>query len=347
MPQTIPEKERGFIMKRSKHRITALVLALALASSLGVFALANDTTIEIGTCPNTAPIAENLELETFRDVQVQGIFKALDPDGDLLTFEITTIPKKGAIAPLDGAAFTYTPSKGAKGKDSFTYVAVDANGGVSSAATVKIEIKKQSAKTTYSDMDGNPAHYAALALSEAGIFTGEQLGGEYFFRPDETVSRSEFLAMCLKLAETEPIGGITRTGFYDDSAIPAWAKPYVSAAVMSGLVSGSRNGEGQLVFNSNNPVSFAEAAVILNNALGLTDVVSVAAIDTEVSSGTVPAWAAGAARSLAACNILPTGLSGISDNAITRADAAGMLLASANVLRARDSGGGGLLSWAK
>ncbi len=329
-------------MKRSKYRIIALVLALALASSLGVIALASDNTMEIKTRPNTAPIAENIDLETFRGVQVTGHFKALDPDGDLLTFEITAVPKKGAVSPAEGTLFTYTPDAGAKGKDSFTYVAVDSNGGVSSSATVTIDIRKQSSKTTYSDMDGSSAHYAALVLSEAGIFTGEQLSGEYFFRPDETVSRSEFLAMCLKLAETEPIAGITRTGFYDDDTIPVWAKPYVSAALMSGIVSGSRNNEGQLVFNSNDAVTFAQAAVILNNTLGITDVLGVAAVDPE----TVPAWAASASLNLTACNILPAGLSGIADNGVTRADAAEMLLASMGVLNSRNSGGG-LLSWAR
>ena len=330
-------------MKQSKYKLTALFLTLAIALSLGVFALANDTTIEIGTRPNTAPIAENIELKTFRGVQVTGNFKVLDPDGDLLTFEITSVPKKGSVTPVRGTEFVYTPNANAKGKDSFGYVAVDSNGGVSNTATVSIEIKKQSSKTTYSDMGSSSAHYAALVLSEAGIFTGEQLGGEYFFRPDETVSRGEFLAMCLKLSETEPINGITRTGFSDDSAIPAWTKPYVSAAVMRGLISGSRNVDGQLVFNASAPITFAEASVILNNALEITDVAAVSAIDTE----TVPVWAAGAAMNLTACRILPTGLSGISDNAVTRADAAEMLLASADILSARGSGGGGLLSWAK
>lgn len=328
-------------MKRSKFRIIALVLALTLSSAIGVFALANDTTIEIGTRPNTAPIAENLELATYRCVAVTGNFKAIDPDGDLLTFEITAAPKKGTVSPTGGTGFTYTPNENAKGKDVFTYVAVDSNGGVSSAATVTIDIKKQSTKVMYSDMEGDGAHYSSLVLAETGIFTGEQLGGQYFFRPEETVSRSEFLAMCLKLTDAKPIEGITRTGFFDDGDIPMWAKPYVSAALMSGIVSGSRDDDGQLVFNSNDPITFAQAAVILNNTLGITDVTGVAAVDTEV----VPAWAASASVNLSACNILPTGLAGISSDVITRADAAEMLVASMNVLNSRDSGG--LLSWAK
>ena len=332
----------GIYMNHSKYRIPALILVLAIVLSAGAFALANDTPVEINPRPNTAPIAENMELETFRGVEAHGRFKALDPDGDLLTFEITTVPKKGSVTPGTGATFTYTPSAAAKGKDSFSYVAVDSNGAVSGAATITIDIKKQNCKTTYSDMDGNSAHYAALVLSEAGIFTGEQLGNEYLFRPAETVTRGEFLAMCLKLNETEPISGITRTGFFDDDSIPMWVKPYVSAAVMGGLITGSRSDDGQLVFNSGDAITFAEAAVILNNTLGITDVLSVSATIPE----NVPAWAASAASNLTACNILPTGLAGIADKTLTRANAAEMLLASARVITSR-TGGGGLLSWAK
>lgn len=329
-------------MKKPTTKLIALILTLLMASSLGVAALANDSTIEIGTRPNTAPIAENLEFETFKGVALTGRFKALDPDGDALTFEITAVPKKGSVTPTDNGGFVYTPADKSKGKDAFSYVAVDANGGVSSTATVTIDIKKQSTKTSYSDMDGNPAHYASLVMSERGIFTGEQLGDESFFRPTQSVSRGEFLAMCMKATGSEPIVGITRTGFTDDESIPVWAKPYVSAALMGGVVSGTRTEDGQVMFNSDAPITFAEAAVIINNSLGITDVLGVALVDGEV----VPAWAQSASANLTACNILPTGLSGIADETVTRADAAEMILASLNVLDSRDSGTS-LLSWAR
>jgi hypothetical protein len=329
-------------LKKSTRKTLALLLALAIASSIGIAALANDTTIEAPESVNTAPIAENLEYETFRGVALTGRFKALDPDGDKLTYEITAAPKKGSITPGDAATFVYTPAEKSKGKDAFSYVAVDENGGVSTAATVTVNIKKQATKTTYADMDDSPAHYAALTLSERGVFTGEQLGGEYFFRPGETVTRGEFLAMCLKAAGSETINGITKTGFFDDSDIPLWVKPYVSAGLMNGIIGGYRDDGGHLVFSPNAPVTFAEAAVILNNTLGISDVTGVAAIDTEV----VPAWAANAAMNLTACNILPTGLSTNANDTVTRADAAELLYASTVILDARESGAG-LLAWAK
>jgi len=322
------------------RRLFALLLMLTIVSSICIAALANDTEIDMPV-KNTAPIAENIEYETFRGVAITGNFKAFDPDGDKMTFEITAAPKKGSVAPGENGSFLYTPTDKAKGKDSFTYVAVDENGGVSSIATVTITLKKQTDKTTYSDMGNCPSHYAALTLAERGIFKGEQLGGESFFRPDETVTRSEFLAMCLKAAGNEPISGITKTGFFDDADIPLWVKPYVSAGLMSGIISGYKNAEDRLVFNPNMPVTFAEAAVIINNTLGISDVIGVAAVDTEY----VPAWATSAAMNLTACNILPAGLAANAAEHVTRADAAELLTAACVVLDARDNGG--LLAWAK
>lgn len=331
-------------MKHTVRKLTALLLALtALASAAVGFAFANDTTIEIGSPKNSAPIAENLSYTTFRGISVTGKFKALDPDGDTLTFEITAAPKKGGVLPTENGEFVYTPSDGKKGKDTFAYVAVDSEGGVSSSATVTIEIKKQSTKTTYADMDGNDAYYAALVLAENGVFTGEKLGGEYFFRPDAPVTRSEFLAMAMSVSGAKTIGGITRTGFSDDGDIPLWAKPYVSAGLMSGVISGYRSSDGSLVFNPNNEINFTEAAVILNRTLGITDVVGAAATDDSA----VPAWAQSASVNLAATGILPAGLASCANDTVTRADAARLLLGSLEVLEARDSGGGGLLSWVK
>ena len=56
--------------------------------------------------------------------------------------------------PEDGSSeFVYTPYENKTGKDSFTYVAVDAVGNSSDPATVKIKIEKPNTKVTYADMD--------------------------------------------------------------------------------------------------------------------------------------------------------------------------------------------------
>ena len=149
--------------------------------------------------------------------------------------------------------------------------------------------------------------------------------------------------MCLSVTGAETIDGITRTGFADDDDIPMWLKPYISAGLMSGVINGSRNEYGRVVFNSCAPITFAEAAVIINRALQITDVTHVSFADSDV----VPAWAQSAAANLTSTGIIPSGLAGVADEYVTRGDAAMMLLRSTEVLEARAPRGGGLLGWAR
>ncbi|MDR2358160.1 MAG: S-layer homology domain-containing protein [Oscillospiraceae bacterium] len=330
------------ISKKGSAR-AAITALMAVASSLtlviGVLAAAQSGDQARRVFENSPPIAENLEYGAFKSVPITGTFSARDPDGDELTFEITSQPKKGAVTPDGSGTFVYTPSENARGKDSFEYVAVDAAGNVSAPATVKITIRKRAAKTSYADMDGNSAQYAALTLADEGIFTGEKLGEAWFFHPEREVTRGEFLAMCMQISGGDVIKGVTRTGFSDDEAIPAWVKPYISTGLVAGVINGYKNDDGKLVFSPQNPITFFEAAVVLNNMLNITNAAEAGAFE----SGAVPAWAAAASANLEACKILPAGVSEYSGGTVTRAQAAQMLVAASALLDARD-GGGSLLS---
>ncbi len=288
----------------------------------------------------SAPIAENLEFKTYKNVPVTGCLAATDPDGEEITYAIASEPKKGSVSLSDKGEFTYTPNKGKKGGDSFCYTASDPEGNISNKATVSIEIQKQSTSVSYSDMDGSDAYYAALCLAEEGIFVGEKLGGSYFFTPEANVTRSEFLAMCMDLSGAELLSGVTKTGFYDDSAISQWAKPYVSTALMAGLISGSSDESGNPVFLPDENVTMAEAAVMLNNVLEISDVTQVGSF---ADSAVIPAWASQAAANLRSCDIIPSGVD--YSESLTRAQAAKLLVNAKEVLSSR-SCGSSLLTWA-
>ncbi len=328
-------------------RVIAVLLFVALAAGFvfaGVPCLATGPEIVSVISQNTSPIAKNLELETFKGIAISGKLAATDPDGDEVIFEITDLPKKGSVEAQSDGSFVYTPQEGKKGTDSFSYTAVDPFGNRSESATVSISIQKQSAKITYSDMQGNSSNYSALVLAEKGVFMGEKLGNEYFFRPDTSVTRSEFLALCLAVTGTETLEGITRTGFSDDASIPMWAKPYVSTGLMAGVITGYRDSDGRLVFNAEEPITYSEAAMILNNVLRLTDVESVMSVS--VLDEAAPVWAYQAEVNLAACNIMPAHGASSYTETLTRAGAADLLAASLSHIEARDSGIS-LLSWAK
>lgn len=280
------------------------------AVTVGLFVLSED---------NSAPVAENLTLTTYRNVEVQGTFAGVDPEGDLLTFQIVSKPGKGTVTQAEdgSAAFIYTPAEGKSGRDAFTYVAVDAVGNTSAPASVSLRIEKQKTKVTYSDMSNAVGHYEALRLAEEGLLIGEQVNGQYFFNPDAEVSRAQFTALALAISDIDALNGVTLTGFSDDDAIAVWAKPYVSAALRSGIVQGSTTADGLVVFRSEEPITAAEAAVILNRALRITDVADgTADSDTAV-------WYAQAVANLESCDAMPA--SAMPQSALTRAEAAIML----------------------
>lgn len=292
---------------------------------------------------NEAPIAENLTFSTYKNVAIVERFAATDPEGDLLTFQLIQKPARGAVTmPTDGSdRFVYTPYENKTGKDAFTYVAVDAVGNTSAPATVKINIEKAKTKVTYADMDGVPSYKAAIRLAEEGIFVGEIIDGQYFFRPNTPVTRSEFLAMTMKAAGMKSLADVTTTGFADDLVIPTWAKAYAAAGLKSGVVLGAARYDGQIVFSADAPITRAEASVILNRALKITDVAETMFSDTE----TAPVWAAQAAANLKTCGILQTsssGTLGLGDQ-LTRGGAAEMVSGALEVLDNRHSGG--LFNW--
>lgn len=300
-----------------------------------------DTTVRIHLLRerNQAPIAENMSLSTYKNVLVTGFFQAVDAEGDPLTFQITDSPARGSVTTSEDGTnrFVYTPYENKLGKDSFTYVAVDSAGNISNPAKVSIRIEKAATTVTYADMGANPAHKAALRLAEEGIFVGEYVNGHYFFSPDTPVSRSRFLSMAMSVAGLDPLTQVSMTGFADDTAIPTWAKGYVSSALKAGVISGTRNEQGEIVFCPDAPITRAEATVILNDLLGVSDVAVQTWSALGVSGSTDDHWALQAAVNLTSAGVLRAeyGTLETLNNGLTRADVAEMLDCSLDVLAAR------------
>lgn len=301
---------------------------IILIASICAIAALTVGIIAAGAKSTGAPVAENLEITTYRGVSVNGQLKATDPDGDIMNFEITTEPNKGTITLGENGSFVYTPSEGKRGSDYFGYKAVDKDGNESSEATVIIRIRKQKTAVTYSDLNGNGAQYAAIVMAENGVFTGENLGGEYVFSPNRAVTRGEFLTMCMKVANVDVLTGVITTGFEDDYAIPSYQKPYVSTALLTGVINGYSNGYRTAIFNGDNNINYSEAAVMLNKVMQLSDVKS------DNYLGIAPTWAVQACANLSACDISDCSYDGY-EAVLTRADCAEMLINAMQVLSNR------------
>ena len=133
---------------------------------------------------------------------------------------------------------------------------------MSRAATVTITILKPGDETQYTDTAGKDCRFAAEWMKQTGIFTGETIGETACFSPERQVTRGEFVTMLVKALDIPVDEDVTQTGYTDD--IPLWLRPYLAAAVRSGLTDGLEN---QQVFEPDSPITAAEADVLLKNAL--------------------------------------------------------------------------------
>lgn len=322
--------------------VTTSTLVFTPAFSSGQGERQTTVTLYLLTEENNPPVARNMELTTYKNVAITGYFDAVDGEGDCLTFQLTSTPARGAVTLAeDGSSqFVYTPYENKTGRDSFTYVAVDPAGNTSPEARVSVRIDKPDTRVTYSDLSGHPVQKAAVRLAEEGIYVGRYVNGRYFFDPDQSVTRAQFLTMAMSVAGLEDLEGVTLTGFSDDDAIPTWAKGAVSAALKAGVVKGSRNADGAPVFRAGSSISRAEAAVMLDNLLEITDV-PVAVFSAESSH-----WAAQAAANLSASGIIRAEDAGSVplSGTLTMADAAEMLDGALDMMEARESGS--WLPWA-
>lgn len=321
------------------------VMACAIPAAASGYTLSDAVTAarnaaQENTAQNSAPTAQDLDLKTYRNVALTERFAATDPEGDLLTYQLVDKPARGSvtISEEEPGVFVYTPYENKTGKDSFTYVAIDANGNVSNEATVKIKIEKAKTKVTYADMAGHEAYNAAIRLAEEEILVGQCVGGVYYFEPEASMSRDQFLALAMSALELEPLEDVSATGFMDDEAIPTWSKGYVSSALRAGVIRGYSTDAG-VVFKPQAIITRAEAAVILNRLLSVTDVP--AETTWYPDSETAPAWALQSAVNLETAGVLRTSADGALalSETLTRGAAAQLLASALEVLEARDSGG--------
>lgn len=250
------------------------------------------TTISIMGKENKAPVAEDSTMETYKNLANEGKLKVADPEGSAMTFTVIRQPKRGELTIREDGSFLYTPKKNKVGVDSFVYTATDEAGKVSREATVTITILKPVA-AQYSDTAGESCQFTAEWMKNTGIFEGEKVNGQQCFNPDKSVSRGEFLVMLTKALNLPVEEEAAYTGFTDE--FPAWLQPYLAAALRSGLTA---NWPDEKTFGAEEPVTGAEAALMLQNVLDLsackTEEQASESVSASEDEKLMPAWAADA-----------------------------------------------------
>ena len=302
-------------MKNRQIRIITVLLATVLAYA-GLIGAAAVT----AQAADNAPVVQPVTAQTCVDIAVEAELSAADADNDVVLYQLTEKPRLGT-AKIEGSTLYYTPGRKA-GRDSIHYTAVDAEGNTAQPAAITIEIKKNKTGLTYSDMDDDPAHYAAIYLSQKGVMTGETIGSCAFFHPNRPVTRSEFIAMTAAAADLS-VEPTDQTDFADDSGLSAWARPYISAAAADGLVCGYETAGALNEIRGQNPITLAEASVVTANLLGdAAGVREVMAAEHDEAAD----WAQRAVSAMARAEILDESTaSGSASAPLTRRDACVML----------------------
>ncbi len=269
-------------------------------------------TIAIRGKKDEAPIARDSAVETYKNLSNEGKLMVTDPEGEPMRYTLIRAPKRGAVELRADGSFCYTPKKNKVGVDSFTYTATDPAGNVSREATVTVQILKPTDARQYTDTAGLDCRFTAEWMRNTGLFEGEKLGGQLCFYPNKTVSREEFLTMVVQLMDI-PVEANTSAAVNAD--VPNWLKPYLAAAVRSGLTAGLPEAA-----ETGAPITGAEAAVVLQNALALT--AGEQALETAATEQPedVPAWAVSSLHILA-----ENGVNMPANEPMTRADVAEVL----------------------
>lgn len=276
-----------FLPVRTEENVDAVVTYLPIYEDK--VDKAAEMTISIRGKEDKAPVAEDSTLETYKNLPNEGKLKVSDPEGMPMTFTVTRQPKRGTVEIREDGTYIYTPKKNKVGVDSFVFTATDPAGKVSREATVTVQILKPSDGARYTDTVGLECRFEAEWLRNTGLFEGEKLAGSDCFQPEKQVSRGQFLAMMVQLLEIPVEEQPVYTELAKDA--PQWLKPYLAAAVRSGLLANWPESETG-TFDAEAPITGAEVAVILQNAMDLA-VEQTAAMDGEaVSTFTETALAA-------------------------------------------------------
>ena len=292
-----------------------------------------EAVISIGDGKNGAPIAEDSQFTTYKNIPTEVMLKTSDPEGDPLMVTIVKDPKRGTVEVSDEGIVTYTPKENKVGKDSFTYYVTDPSGNASEEATVRLEIKKPEHKETYADMADDPGLIAATWLREEKIFTPESIENKLLFQPEKTVTRGEFIAMCSALTGINEEEALVEVSFTDQ--VPQWLTGAVSTAVQCGYLTGIPTENGMSLC-ADATISQGEAATMIRDMLNLPK-----AEAQTVMADSEADWAAEAVMAVSTAGILE-----ITDSSapLTRRDAAKMLYQAGMMGEEAENT---LLSWAK
>ncbi|MBQ8836765.1 MAG: S-layer homology domain-containing protein [Clostridia bacterium] len=251
---------------------------------------------EVNYAPTFAE--DSCSVSTYNNVSLYGSVRASDPEGDVTDLQIVSYPKHGTLTVTNTSygSYKYTPTSGYVGDDEFVVVARDEYGNYSSVQTVNVNVEKNG--VFFIDTAGHWCENAAICLYEMGAVEVVNYQDGMVFCPDDSVTREEFVAMVMKAMDVTTLID-SNSSFADNSSIDVKYRPYVATAQRMGYIIG-KEADGVMYFDPKGNITKAEAAVVINNILGLEEGEYVT---TFADDGAIPTWAKSAVYALTSAGV--------------------------------------------
>lgn len=262
---------------------------------------------------------------------LEAAFEVVVSGDETFNFVIITEPSHGIVSQetISEPIFTYTPVPDFVGNDSFTF-RLESGDLYSNVGTISITVRGSSEPIIpfyYEDMQDHWANYSASHLAARGIIIGEEINDNFYYCPDKTMTRAEFLLFILSILDIDDSdavtladisgdsitsGDSTKIKFADENEIPSWLLPKVELAYTMKIISGVSK-DNSLYFNPNAWITRGEAFVMINNALLVkTKMTNTNEKLNYTDSTSIPSWALQSIKNLTAYQIIQ----GDSNNAI-------------------------------
>lgn len=224
-------------------------------------------------------------------------------------FKIITLPVHGNVSQssVGSAKYLYTPSGDYEGEDSFTF-RLESGEYYSNIGTVNISITKPKEPVIpffYSDMQKHWANFSASHLAAEGLIIGEKIGTKYYFCPNKTMTRGEFLMFLLATLGEDTSTQNADIKIVDEENIPDWLMPKIKKGYELRLINGISSTSDGIYFNPNAKITRAEAFVMINNALlSKTNTTNSEEKLNYKDLNSIPSWASQATQNLTAYQII-------------------------------------------
>ncbi len=212
---------------------------------------------------NFPPQAADSSLTAKENITVYGVLSATDPDGDEISYHLTKDTSDGTLKLSADGSFSYLADPKSKGEDSFSYYAADRYGNRSDIKTVSITTTENKSGIVYTDLKTDKNALSAVSLAEKGVLIGEKRGDDWYFYPEKTVTRADFLMMAMQMCEIDTaLFASDDSGFADKTDFTDTQNRYISAAKRMGLVIGLDTENGRC-FCPDDVITAEQASTLL------------------------------------------------------------------------------------